>query len=428
VAWSALRVPGPPPGYGLTADEIAHPDAAVRFARRTVQTLNCDGPEGQDTLALVDKAAPHALYDLMLTEVSPDLKSTALDVTPATGRTLWRTGANFVRFCADPDRARDHGLEGGELRLVINCDPHTLDRESVQAAKQFHLHLLYWTRAELDALAGAAPLGAGGGVDPRLRRQALDPISFLGGRLLTEALAGLERRIPGARVLPADEDAILRGSRPFGWVMALPGWGVLESPAFETLVRELHRALVDLAARLGETFTGHPEPPMPWTRHRLLPPARLGARIDVLPYSDGVRGGLHALAETLRDLPTRCSRRLARGSAATRMHLMTLNLPSYALALHAPDPGWSAAPVWLSVQPRLFSGIGGAGLLSLGGVPSVRVLRGRGVYDEGQWQARARFQRALARYNQARIQGSEPGLRLHDPNRFAGAVQGWIGG
>jgi hypothetical protein len=428
VAWSALRVPGPPASYALTPDEIGHPEPAVRFARRTVQTLSCVAPHGCDTLALVDKAAPHALNDLMLTEVSPGpgIKSTALDVSPATGRILWRTGANFVRFCADPEVIRAFGLDGGELRLALNCDPNTWDRESVQAAKQFHLHLLYWTRAELAPLAGAARLGAR--ADPRVRRQALDPVSFLAGRLLTEALAGLEPGIPGSRVLPPDDDAILRGERPFGWVVALPGWEVLETPAFERLVRGVHLGLTGLAARLGETFTGHPEPPPPWTRHPLLPPDRLRERIAALDYSERVRAGLGQLAEVLHDLPPRCARRLARGPAATRMHLMTLNQPSYALALHAASPEWSACPVWLSVQPRLFSGIGGAGLLSLAGVPSVRVLRGQGAFGDDQWRARARFQHAFACFNQARLEGTEPGLKIRDPSRFAGPDQGWVPG
>jgi hypothetical protein len=427
VAWSALQVPGPPAAYALTPDEIDHPEPAVRFARRTVQTLSCGAPQGCDTLALVDKAAPHALNDLMLTEVSPGPgpKSTAVDVAPATGRTLWRTGANFVRFCADPDAVRGFGLGGGELRLALNCDPNTRDRESVQAAKQFHLHLLYWTRAELAPLAAAAPLG-GSHVDPRLRRQALDPVCFLAGRLLTEALVGLDPGIPGARVLSPDEDAMLRGERPFGWVMELPGWPVLETPEFERLIRELHRALMGIAARLGDTFTGHPQPPRPWTRHPLLAPARLRERIGALGYSERVRAGLGHLAEVLHDLPPRCASRLALGPAATRMHLMTLNQPSYALALHAAGPGWSARPVWLSVQPRLFSGIGGAGLLSLAGVPSVRVLRGRGTFTDEQWRGRARFQRAFACFNQARLAGTEPGLRVQDPNRFAGPDLGWL--
>jgi hypothetical protein len=57
----------------------------------------------------------------------------------------------------------------------------------------------------------------------------------------------------------------------------------------------------------------------------------------------------------------------------------------------------------LSVQLKLFSGIGGAGLLSLPGIPSVRVLRGQGRFQLDAWQTRSHFQRAFAAYNSAAL-------------------------
>jgi hypothetical protein len=117
------------------------------------------------------------------------------------------------------------------------------------------------------------------------------------------------------------------------------------------------------------------------------------------------------------------------------MDLMTLNQPAYALNLHAPrseldpDPpvsGPAAAPlVHMIIQPRLFSGIGGAGLLTLGGVPSVRVLRGQGAFTAAQWRERARFQRRFARYNLERLD-EEPGREPGPIRRFASAERGWI--
>jgi hypothetical protein len=114
------------------------------------------------------------------------------------------------------------------------------------------------------------------------------------------------------------------------------------------------------------------------------------------------------------------------------MDLMTLNQPSYAMNLHAAGvgPGLAdAAEVQLIIQPRLFSGIGGAGLLTLGGVPSVRVLRGQGTFSAAQWERRARFQRAFACFNEERLleaDGSHPALRPSPVRRFAGPVLGWV--
>ncbi len=427
VAWRQLAIPGPLPAYQLRGVELTHPDPRVRFARRIVACMPC--ADGRDTLALVDKASPHSLFDLMLTEVSAVAKSTPVDVAAATGRALWRTGGNFVRFCSQSRVVEDFGLAGGELHLALNCDPHTVDRESVQAAKQFHLHLLCWTPAALAPLAGAEPLARGR--DARLRRQALDPISFLGARLICDALSALDLGLPGAGLLPPDDPAVIVGKRPLGCVIRLPGWSVLGGPDFEVLIRRIHVRLATLAADLLECFTGEREPPPPWQRHPLLPRREISARILAGPFTSGVRDGLECLAAALRPLAPRTAARLARASPAVRTHLMTLNHPAYALNLHAPrcrSPahGLAEAPVvHLIIQPRLFSGIGGAGLLTLGGVPSVRILRGQGTFSLAQWQQRARFQRAFACFNRD-APGADAVTAALPIRRFVDFERGWV--
>ena len=426
VAWHHLRVPGPPPGFTLDADEIAHPDPGRRFARRTIQLIDC--AQGCETLALIDKASPHSRYDLMISEVSPATKSTPTDVRPATGCALWRTGANFVRYCSDPAMAEQFSLGGGELHLALNCDPHTQDRESVQAAKQFHLQLLYWDAPLLAPLNAAQTLGEI--PDARLRRQALDPLSFLGAQLLSEDLSRIDLGVPGAALLAPDPAAVLRGERPLGCLIQLPGWGVLDSPDFEDLIRRIHGRLESLAARMLATFTGRRDTPAPWVRHPPLPHREITARIARLSHSDEVKAGLRLLAGALRVLGPSAARRLANAAPARRMDLMTLNQPSYALNLHAPVPteGALAAAdvVHLIIQPKLFSGIGGAGLLTLGGVPSVRILRGEGAFTLEQWHHRTCFQQAFARFNRERLEDDQGGLRFGPSRRFADPVRGWI--
>lgn len=431
MAWHHLRVPGPPPGYGLAGEELDHPDPRRRFARRCIQSLDCGpaGPGGCETLALIDKASPHSLFDLMLSELSTPSKSTAADVSPLTGLTLWRTGLNFVRFC---EQAADLGLAPGELHLALNCDPNTWDRESVQAAKQFHLHLLFWEAPALAPLGQGQPLGEI--TDRRLRRQALDPLTFLGARLVTESLEGLQGAIPGATLMPPDDAAVLSGRRPLGAVLSLPSWDVIGSEAFEELVRRIHQRLDRLAARLLVTFTGRHGPPGPWQRHPLLPIGEIGARVAGLPFSDVAKSGLTTLAGALRGIGPKTAQRLARATPARRTGVITLNQPCYALNLHAAplrgrSPGDGAA-VRLIIQPKLFSGIGGAGLLTLGGVASVRVLRGQGAFSAAQWARRARFQRAFARFNQARLEESASdathAVRPSPVRRFAGPALGWV--
>ena len=141
VAWDALRVPGPPAALALTAYETSAANPMDRFHRRTIALLNCSAAaagadvdaaaDSGDCLALVDKAIPHALFDLMISEASSQDKSTPVDVLPITGQLLWRTGLELVRFVSEPGHQRAFGLAGGQLHLALNCDPNTADRESV---------------------------------------------------------------------------------------------------------------------------------------------------------------------------------------------------------------------------------------------------------------------------------------------------------
>jgi hypothetical protein len=110
---------------------------------------------------------------------------------------------------------------------------------------------------------------------------------------------------------------------------------------------------------------------------------------------------------------------------------MTLNQPCYSLNVCSPAPNLPARPldeapdVLLVLQIKLFSGIGGAGLPSLGGIPSVRILRGEGTFTPEQWHHRVRFQRNFARFNERRLAGMA-GVTSDPPRRFAGSTRGWV--
>jgi hypothetical protein len=110
---------------------------------------------------------------------------------------------------------------------------------------------------------------------------------------------------------------------------------------------------------------------------------------------------------------------------------MTLNQPSYAMNLFAPIRNRPAAPlseaaaVHLTLQPKLFSGIGGAGLLCLRDIPSVRIIRGEGVLTPKEWRHRAAFQRRFAQFNQIHWTG-DPEVGFETVQRFADPRLGWI--
>jgi hypothetical protein len=432
-AWRHVRIPGPPASFALRAQETRGAPEQ-RFRRRTILGWNCtlpgqfsDGYTG-DRLALIDKASPHAHYDLMVSEVSDRTKSTPEAVLPITAQALWQSALEFVRFVSAPRQQREFDLSGGRLVLACNCDPATRDRESIQAAKQFHLHLLYWSAAELSALNAPEPLSAT--TDPRALRQWLDPLSFLSEPLLAVALANLDLSALGARRLPPDQTALLRGERPPGGLIELPGWQTLGDPAFPILLRDIHRRISQLSAALCEAFTGRRTAPAPWHRHRLRPPGQRQAALHSLHLGAELEQALEILGNTLRDMSPQSAARLKRASPAARQHCMTLNPPCYGINLysqavnHPEQPLIASAPVYLLLSLKLFSGIGCAGLLPLGSVPSVRILRGSGQFSPAAWQQRALFQRRFAQ-QLWRTLVAQSGLHPGSVHRLRDFTSGW---
>ncbi|MBK5941006.1 hypothetical protein [Halochromatium roseum] len=460
VAWRQLRIPGPPPGLALSPAEQRAQTPEMRFARRSIQCIELRGEAARDSgrpassrpapsrsstdptepiqptepnepiqrtqpaeptdqLALIDKASPHALFDLMLTEVSPSgagqaPKADAGSVMPITGQLLWQTAANFHRFVSRTEIA----TQAGWLQLALNCDPNTHDRESVQALKSFHLHLIYWRPSELQALRQAERYRDQH--DPYLARQCLDPLSFIGPRLLDDRLQALDPDLAalGAQRLPADTRASCTGQRPLGCLIALPSWDLLATPAFESLMRRLHQRLAATASALLRAFTGAQQAPRPWQRHRLLPLRQIAWNLESLGLNAASRADLLALAQRLHDLPAARALQLKQASPARRMHQMTLNQPCYSLSLSPMDARGRSTlgadgPLLLSLQLKLFSGIGGAGLFSFPGLPSVRVLRAQGQFSDADWQRRADFQRRFAEYNSTSIKQAYAEGRLH---------------
>jgi hypothetical protein len=424
VAWHQLRIPGPPAVLALTREEQHAVTAEARFARRTIQRIErarAASGEPPLALALIDKASPHALFDLMLTDVAPARSGQrpAADpgaVAEVTGRLLWQSAAHFSRFIAEPAVQREFGLgpDTGVTHLALNCDPNTFDRESVQALKRFHLHLIHWHRPELAPLQH--PESYGEQTDALLARQCLDPLTFVGTELLYAALSDSALELAGAELIAPDPAAACAGHLPLGALLRLESWERLTDPMFERLVRRLHQQIAHTARALMRAVTGHDEPAPAWRRHRLLAPQQIADNLDALDLGAQARARVLGLTDSLRDLDAESAERLKLGSALARQHCMTLNQPCYSLGLTAfpvagqrPQAAQQAGPSQtrpiLSIQLKLFSGIGGAGLLSLPGIASVRVVRGHGRFSADAWHRRACFQRRFAAYNTAALHG-----------------------
>ena len=406
VAWHQLRVPGPPAAYRLTLQERDSADLSKRFWRRTIMAFDvrsndpATGPQ-VDRLAFIDKAVPHSLYDLMCTEVSGAAKATVRDIGRQTASAVWHSAYNFVAFVSRPEVQRAYGLEGGQMHLALNCDPNTRDRESIQASKQFHLHFLYWTQQEIAALQRAEHR-----TDARtlLQRRLLDPLAFVAPAVIAERLGAFDLDDSAMKLLPFHSVDSIHAHKPVGCLIRLSDWAVLRSSAFLHSIDRIHACIAETSAQLQEAFTGHAQPPDSWRRHALLPPSAIRSNLSKLGFSARTTAALHHLAGALSDVSPRMMAFLKKHESTRRRHLV-LNNPCYALNLYAPthnslaDPLIAVREVYLIIRVKLFSAIGGAGLLCLNEVPCVRIVREQGSFSEPLWRQRTRFQSGFVSYN-----------------------------
>ena len=432
VAWDQVKIPGPPGPYRLSGSEGDSILAKDRFRRRTIQAFNLypagAADEGHtDRLAFIDKAIPHSLYDLMCTEASDAVKATVSDISRQTGRAVCQSAYNFVSFLSRPETFQTYDLAGGQLHLAVNCDPNTLDRESVQASKRFHMHFLYWRRQELKLLQGVACNRRQ--TRKLLRQRMLDPLFILGPAMIHERLHEENFRYEGMRLIPFRPDEIMVQGMTPGCLIRLDTWGRLKTEAFTQCINHIHCCIKATSRQLQHAFTGQSQPPDPWQRHALLPYPVIVDNIGKLSFSRRPSEGLVHLARVLRNISPQLMNYLKRRSGHRIRHLV-LNNPCYTLNLYSPDehqidrPLIESKAVYLSIQVKLLSAIGGAGLLCLKGVPIVRIVREQGEFSAESWSTRARFQRDYTAYNYPIIE------RLFNTGmctdyRYSDPVTGW---
>ena len=406
-AWDAIHIPALPAAFTLNAQERGSEQCNQRYRRRTIQTLSIASAKQTDHIAFIDKALPHSQYELMAGEVGECPRATVTDIGERALQALLSACERFAAFVSQPDTIARYQLQGGLAHCALNCDPHTLDRESCQAIKHFHLHFIYWTGAELQPLRQAGtPLFQTRSSNQRLR--ILDPLLSLGSQLLHQRLQQQTLQHPQAELLPLPSPST-PPTLP-GCLIRLPGWQALTHAGMAALLRQIHQTIVDTGNELQLAFTDHSGPPAPWHRHPLLPADTITSRLAALGYSTDATAQLTRLAHSLRTLSPATIERL-RQRPARRIRHLSLIPPAYAINLHAPQPNSIETPlhdsdaVTLIIQPKLFAAVGGAGSVPLAGIPSVHINRGQGHYSEQAWQQRNAFQREFLQFCQPQLAG-----------------------
>ncbi|MEV7279734.1 hypothetical protein [Streptomyces sp. NPDC093111] len=314
-----------------------------------------------DRVAVIDKAWPHTLPDIMLLVASDRGRRTSVGDTPDAVLAALLTGAvTYINHVSDPETARAFGLDGGQLTIGWNHD-RTLDRDNGQWwDKAMHWHLNLYSR-QVRTTVRPVPLGEI--TDVELRRSLVDPVAYLSQHVVRDALRSFA--LPtGCRLLPisSHRDAVRR--LPVGFKLQLPGWPFLSTSECRHLLRALHQATEHAYRQVRHAFTGTSDPAPPWTRPTLLAPDQVGEQLKRLTWLSPVsRNALMRLRGVLRDVTNR-ELHLLRERRSFANRCMTLADLSYNITLFTPSlvsPGLpESRPVFLVMQCKLFSYVGHA--------------------------------------------------------------------
>lgn len=352
---------------------------------------------GKAPIAIIDKAFPHSRFDCMLLAADDLPRSGVTDLEPESRRFLFQVAAAFEDFVQATDSVDGFDPACIAIHATFNFNAAGHDREnSMFYDKRFHLHLNAFPAEDRQ---GIGTCRYGHLADRAQRYQIADPISFLAPAVIAEASGG---RLGGLRCyawpVTSWPDVL-----PGGLYLPLPSWRDLAAPAFEAALIEQHELVHRVHGELSQAFTGHPEPPGTWLRHRLLPPAEVRAALEDLGWlTEPTRGLLSSLRAQLRDVDAEDLTRF-RSDPARAVTQLAISTVDYSVSvvpvrsLHPQAARWlGAAEACAVFNYRLFSDVGGAGLPPLPGSYLAKLDRKAGpLLTEPELRQRADFREAF---------------------------------
>ncbi|MBU8857714.1 MULTISPECIES: hypothetical protein [unclassified Micromonospora] len=360
------RLPAPPPDVrNLSAHYRDH------YGPRVLREY--PSGDGGGRIAVIDKAFPHSVYDLMLLATIGDdttIASSVADVPEPLLRTLLTFCGQFVRYVHARATRRRFALDGAQLMIGTNYDPATVDRDNGQWwDKRMHWHLNCWPAT---AYRDSPIVALGEVTDLHRRRALVDPIAYLAAQIMRDALQTTP--LPAGCRLAGEAD-LPRDGGPVGLKVAVPGWDFLHQAACARLLVHLHDVAAGAYAQLRQCFTGSPAAgeALPWSRPGLLPPGQVAANLDDLAWlCESSRRGLLVLRSLLRDV-TPGEMTLMRADMDLANRCLTLAGLDYHLGFWSPpqpDRSPGRQPVYLVMQFKLLSAIGSSPAIA-GGVASI---------------------------------------------------------
>ncbi|MDI1461021.1 hypothetical protein QEZ54_08600 [Catellatospora sp. KI3] len=216
----------PAPAFAQDWSGAGHDNLRTVEQLRAHGRLLCSAGLGEDEgHAVVDKAFPHALHEVMVISAGKRVRSGLHDHSAAYDTVLARLFGTFVDHCAD-----------AELAPVISWsyDPATGDRASIQSRKRFHAHLVGRTPQERAVIAAQATTLRH--CDPYRRRRIVEEVAVLAAPLIADCVEpsrlAVMRHVPPTSAHPAAARFRLHD-----------GWATAADPRFYRDLRVVHELL-----------------------------------------------------------------------------------------------------------------------------------------------------------------------------------------
>lgn len=348
---------------------------------------------GDSEIALCNKRVPHSLTDAMLIQSDSDVRSRFNDLSHSQQAFTVRAAREFAAFVSEPGVVRKFGLKGGFIHVTYNTSAETGDRENGMGyTKRFHLHLNFWRRCEFSG-AQAVDLGH---LPLATQHELLDPFTPLSSAII---LHGLKRRgvFSGRRALDVRAEEVRSIGLPPGVAIELPDWDALLDPGFIPDLSSLQQIVVDTFADLRQAFTGQRTPAPHWTRHPLLEPSEIEANLERLDLPEEARSLLVRLAYVLRTITPRHGAFFKRNKSL-RVRNMMMNGANFSVGLISMAPNLEplaidqAGPLWLTLQHKMLSTMGSAGIFSNALSPIIRIARNARHFSAEEEALRIEFQ------------------------------------
>ncbi|GAA1988174.1 hypothetical protein [Catenulispora subtropica] len=341
------RVPDPP------VRELNRRTVASYYTNRVVARIRVRGTD--ETVAIIDKAFPHSRFDIMLLVANDEVRGSCADLDDQTSGVVWALASSFREYIARPEISHRFQLAEAEVHQVFNYSRDTVDRENGQFYdKRFHLHMNCWPGSDL---AGIEPVPLGSIADVYTRRRMLDPLAYLGPRIMRDRLGA---EADGYKVMPVDVGFDIDRRLPPGLKVRLDGWHSLGEARFDRLLRRLHTSAEDAYKAIYTAVTGRPHVPSEWKREKLLDPAAIWESLGRIAWlGSDTRRLVHELVSRLRDV-SEADMLLFRSDAVAAARHLTLAGLDYSIALCS-SPSEKDRP-FVVMQFRLLGDVGSASL------------------------------------------------------------------